>query len=138
MVDTNVILDVWLAREPHWIESAQLVGQIEEGKLTGYLCPTTVTALHYLGKKVLGEKNARALLSELLDLFEVATLTPAIFRDALNSSIVDFEDAVIEAVSIATEVDLIATRNLKDFRKSRIEAKSPSQIPGVVTVAEPV
>ncbi len=137
MVDTNVILDVWLAREPHWKESAELVGHIEEGRLTGYLCPTTVTTLHYLGKKVLGEKNARSLISELLDLFEVGNLTPAVFRDALDSRIVDFEDAVTEAVSIATKVDLIATRNLKDFRKSRVKAKSPTQILKVVS-SDPV
>jgi hypothetical protein len=38
------------------------------------------------------------------------------------------EDAVVEAVSIATQVDVIATRNLKDFNKSRIQARSPAQI----------
>jgi predicted nucleic acid-binding protein len=128
MFDTNVILDVWMAREPHWKEAAELVGHIEQGKATGYLCPTTITTLHYLGKRVLGEKQARALVSILLDLFEVGHLTPLVFRDALNSRITDFEDAVIEAVSVASKVDVIATRNLKDFRRSRITARSPIQI----------
>jgi len=128
MFDTNVILDLWMAREPHWKEAAELVGQVEQGKISGYLCPTTITTLHYLGKRVLGEKQARALVSKLLDLFEVGYLTPEVFRDALNSKITDFEDAVLEAVSVASQVDVIATRNLKDFRKSRITAKSPVQI----------
>jgi predicted nucleic acid-binding protein len=128
MVDTNVILDVWLLREPYWKESATLVSWVEQGKLAGYLCPTTITTLHYLGKSALGEKQARVLLGQLLDIFNVGVLTPEIFRDALSSRITDFEDAVIEAVSLATEVDLIATRNLKDFRRSRVHAKSPAQL----------
>lgn len=128
MVDTNVVLDVWLAREPHWRDSARLLGQIEQGRLNGVLCPTTVTTLHYLGKKVLSEKKARVLLDRLLDLFEIGTLTPAVFRDALDSRVADFEDAVIEAVSVASGVDVIATRNLRDFQKSRIEATDPHSL----------
>ena len=126
MVNTNVILDVWLAREPHWKDSARLLGQIEQGKIRGMLCPTTVTTLHYLAKKVLSEKQARALVDKLLNLFELGTLTPLVFRDALNSKIGDFEDAVIEAVSLASGVDWIATRNLKDFKNSRVAAREPA------------
>ena len=128
LVDTNVILDVWLAREPFWIESARLVSCIEQGRETGILSPTTVTTLHYLGRKVLGEKQARSLLHELLQIFGIGNLTTEVFQSALQSRVADFEDAVIEAVSVANKVDLIATRNLKDFRKSRIEAKNPGQI----------
>lgn len=128
LVDTNVILDVWLAREPYWKDSALLLARIERGQAVGYLCPTTITTLHYLGKKVLGEKPVRSLLNDLLEIFEVGTLTPTVFKKALDSKVVDFEDAVIEAVAIASHVDVIATRNLKDFRKSRIQAREPAQI----------
>ena len=128
MVDTNVILDVWLSREPHWRESARLMANIECRELRGFLCPTTVTTLHYLGKKVLGEKRARKLLQQLLQIFEIGVLSPEVFRQALESDIADFEDAVIEAVSVANKVDIIASRNLKDFRKSRVPVLEPSQI----------
>jgi hypothetical protein len=50
------------------------------------------------------------------------------FKAALESEITDFEDAVIEAVSIGSGVDMIATRNIGDFKKSKIPAKEPSQI----------
>lgn len=128
MVDTNVILDVWLSREPYWKESARLIANIECRKLRGFLCPTTVTTLHYLGKKVLGEKHARELLKKLLNIFEIGVLSPEVFRQALESDVTDFEDAVIEAVSIANKVDIIASRDLKDFRKSKVPVMEPSQI----------
>ncbi len=128
MLDTNVILDIWLARDPYWIESARLLARVESGELTGYICPTTINTLHYLGKKVLGEQKIRELIKRLLDICDVGNISSKVFRLALASRVRDFDDAVIEAVSIDNQVDLIATRNTKDFKKSKIPASEPSQI----------
>lgn len=125
LLDTNVILDVWLAREPFWRDSAKLLGKVEEKEIKGVICPTTVTTLHYLGKKVLGEKKARALIKNIIGICEIGGISNQSFQSALESKVIDFEDAVIESVALLTAVDYIATRNLKDFRKSRIEAKEP-------------
>lgn len=128
LLDTNVILDVWLAREPFWKDSATLLAKAETKEIEGWICPTTVTTLHYLGKKVLGEKNTRSLLDQLIAICKVGKLSRQTFKVALESDITDFEDAVIEAVCIASDVDLIATRNIGDFKKSKIPAREPSQI----------
>ncbi|MCZ6672304.1 MAG: PIN domain-containing protein [Verrucomicrobia bacterium] len=128
MLDTNVILDVWLAREPYWRDAAQLVGSIERKEMEGFVCPTTITTLHYLGKKVLGEDRIRKLLANLLKIFQVGDISSQVFEQALESKIHDFEDAVIEAVSVGSGVDVIATRNTKDFKKSKIPAREPIQL----------
>ena len=126
LVDTNVILDVWLTREPFWRDSAKLIGKIEKKEISGVICPTTITTLHYLGKKVLGEEKARKLIKSLLEITKVGNVSETAFRNALESPISDFEDAVIESVAIAGKVDFIASRNLKDFKKSRVKAKEPA------------
>ena len=128
LLDTNVVLDVWLAREPYWRDAARLLGSIEKREIEGYVCPTTVTTLHYLGKKILGEKRTRELLASLLQIFKIGGLTSQEFEYALKSKIPDFEDAVIEAVSVGSGVNVIATRNIKDFKLSKVPAKEPSQI----------
>ncbi len=126
LVDTNVILDVWLAREPFWRDSAKLIGTMERKDITGVICPTTITTLHYLGKKILGEEKARRLIRSLLEIAKVGNVSKKAFRNALESKISDFEDAVIESVAIAEKVDFIASRNLKDFKKSQVKAKEPA------------
>lgn len=128
LLDTNVILDVWLAREPFWRDSALLLGKVEKKEIEGIVAPTTITTLHYLGKKVLGEDRARQLLERLLEICKVGSISSKTFKQALKSEITDFEDAVIEAVSDASKVDVIATRNIKDFKFSTISAMEPSQI----------
>jgi hypothetical protein len=40
-------------------------------------------------------------------------------RDALNSEIDDYEDAVIDELSYNEEVDFIVTRDMRDFKKSK-------------------
>ena len=126
LLDTNVILDVWLAREPFWRDSAKLLAKIEKKEINSVICPTTVTTLHYLGKKVLGEQKARKLINSLLEISKIGKVSKESFEEALKSEIKDFEDAVIESVAIIEGVDYIATRNLKDFKKSRIDAREPS------------
>lgn len=128
LLDTNVILDVWLAREPFWRDSACVLGKVEKKEIDGVISPHTITTLHYLGKNVLGEERARELLNSLLNISKVGNTSGRTFKMALGSEISDFEDAVVEAVSITSKVDFIVTRNIKDFKRSRIKAIEPSEI----------
>lgn len=128
MLDTNVILDVWLAREPFWRDSASLLARIERKELTGFICPTTVTTLHYLARKVLGERKARRLVGQLLGLCTVGRVSGKTLETALESKVKDYEDAVIEAVALSSRVDVIATRDLRDFRHSRIPVREPDKV----------
>lgn len=116
-----------LLREPYWRDSAKLLAMAETRQIDAWICPTTITTLHYLGCKVLGEKTTRGLLESLLSITQVGVLDSAVFASALASEVADFEDAVIESVAAANVIDHIATRNVKDFRKSRVEAKEPSR-----------
>lgn len=128
LIDTNVILDVWLAREPFVRESARLLSAAEKGTITAIVCPTTVTTLHYLVKREKGERKARSLLMDLMKICEVGSLQRSEIQHALRSKIRDFEDAVIEATASQAEADVIATRNVADFRMARIPAREPQEI----------
>lgn len=127
-MDTNIILDVWLAREPFWRDSAKLLGLIEQNEFNGIISPTTVTTLHYLAKKNLGDMKARDLIKNLLDICTVGKISEDTFHRALEFGISDFEDAVLSALACDENADYIATRNIRDFRKSPITAKEPAQL----------
>ena len=125
LFDTNVVLDVWLRREPFWHDSASLMAMAETKKVTGILSPTSITTLHYLGKKVLGEDSVRNLISELMAIFMIGSLEKSVIEESLESQVIDFEDAILEGLAAFHGADCIATRNTKDFRKSRIPAMEP-------------
>lgn len=98
------------------------------GSLSGLLCATTVTAIHYLSVRVLGPPQARSEVRKLLRLFEVAPVTRAVLEEALDSPLRDFEDAVLTEAARQTGAEGIVTRNVKDFHRSPLPVYAPDEL----------
>ena len=65
-------LDLLLSRTPFADAASAVFIQIEQGLHTACICATTVTTIHYLIYKSVGDKPARQLIGQLLRLLEVA------------------------------------------------------------------
>ena len=128
LVDTNVVLDVLLARQPFAGASAEVFGLIEQSDWTGCLCATTLITVDYLLGRSLPSSASKKALKHLLEIFEVAPVTRSVLEEALDSRITDFEDAVLEQSARLAGVDVIVTRNAKDFRKSTVPALTPEDL----------
>ena len=116
MVDTNVVLDVLANREPYCGDAQQLFTAIDSGHIKGYLCATTLTTIQYLLRKSVSLKETEKYIRLLLRLFEVASVNRQVLEAAIESNFNDFEDAVLYEAARAAEVDLVVTRNLRDFK----------------------
>lgn len=127
LLDTNVVLDVLLDRKPHVADSAGIFRLVEEGKVAGLLCATTLTTLDYLLAQSLGRPDSRAVLVRLMRLFEIAPVTRAVMEGALRSAMADFEDAVLVQAAQQSGADAIITRNPKDFSKASLPVFDPRQ-----------
>lgn len=127
LLDTNVILDVLLARQPFLQDAASLVALVEQQKIHGYLCATTVTTIGYLMTKEKGPGDARTALRRLLNLFHVTAVNHAILGTALDSPMKDFEDAVLHEAARSAGIDGIITRNVKDFSSASLPVYLPRE-----------
>jgi len=136
LVDTNVVLDVLLKREPFADTAAQVFARVEASRIEGFLCATTLTTVDYLLGQALPKHNARAALHQLLNLFEIAPVNRPVLEQALASDITDYEDAVMEQSARLVSADVITTRNLKDFTKSSIPAMDPPELLTVLQTME--
>ncbi len=125
LVDTNVVLDVLLDRQPFAKSAARIFAFVEESKIEGFLCATTVTTVDYLLGQALAPAKARQALRQLLHLFEIAPVNRPVLEQALQSRISDFEDAVLEQSARLVGADAIATRNVRDFEKSSVTVFDP-------------
>jgi predicted nucleic acid-binding protein len=128
LFDTNVILDVLLDREPFSSTAAKLFSKVETGEITGYVCATTITTLHYISSKVIGADSAIEEINKLLMLFEVAPVNRAVLDAALTSGFKDFEDAVVHESGVYKETQGIVTRDFDGFKKSKINVYSPEEL----------
>jgi predicted nucleic acid-binding protein len=127
LLDTNIVLDVLLDRKPHSINSAEVFRCIEQGRIEGLLCATTITTLDYLLSQKMKRSESRKLLNQLLKLFEVAAVSRAVIEDALVSRMDDFEDAVLDHAAQNSGADVLITRNAKDFARGKSKVMDPKQ-----------
>ena len=126
LLDTNVVLDLLLAREPFHQDALKLFNKIEKKELEGYLCAITVTTIHYLISKHADKNRAEQGIALLLELFQVAPVTREVLEAAIMMRYNDFEDAVLCKAGQLAGVDAIVTRNEKDFKKAQLDIYSPS------------
>jgi predicted nucleic acid-binding protein len=128
LLDTNVVLDVFLDRKPHYQYSAALFDAIKAGSAEGFLSGHAVTTIHYLIARERDGVAARRTLKSLLAVFRVAAVDQAVIDEAFELPFTDFEDAVTATAARAAGCDYIATRNLKGFRGSPVRALQPERI----------
>jgi len=135
LFDTNVVLDVLLAREPFVETAAQLLALVDAGRIEGSVCATTITTVHYLAAKSIGSGRTKSLLRDLVTMFDVACVDRQVLARALDLDIADFEDAVLHEAGRASGVTAIVTRNAKDFEAATIPVFEPSELLAAVVAA---
>jgi len=79
-----------------------------------------VTNIHYVIAKLKPELETRKILRNLKILVQVLSLNEKIIDMVLNSDFHDFEDAIQYFTAIENDRELIVTRNMSGYRKSKI------------------
>lgn len=132
LFDTNVVLDLLLDRMPFANNAASLFAKVERSEITGYLCATTVTTVHYLLAKAMDARDANAHIKTLIAMFEIAAVNRLVIEQAIKVGFTDFEDAVLYQAASHAGVDYIVTRNAGDFKKSTIPIYDPREFVSVL------
>ncbi len=134
LFDTNVVLDLLLDRKPFSAIAARLFSSVDAGDLSGSICATTVTTVHCLARRTVGDRRARREIGNMLDLFDVAPVSLAVLEGALESKFRDFEDAVMYHAALNVNADGIVTRNTGDFKRATIPVYAPEELERLVQV----
>jgi predicted nucleic acid-binding protein len=136
LFDTNVVLDVMLDRTPFSEPASHLLSVVERGTLTGFICATTVTTIHYLATKILGKDKAQNQIKNLITLFEIASVNRTVIEDAFKSKFSDFEDSVVYQSACHAGAGAIVTRDPKGFKKSQLPVYSPLELLKILEVVD--
>ncbi len=113
-VDTNIVLDLLQKRENFYIDAQELFTLANEKQIELYVSALTIANIHYILQKHL-KMEARKVLSNFKELVNILPLDDNILSLAINSSITDFEDAIQFFTATNSNIELIITRNKKDF-----------------------
>jgi predicted nucleic acid-binding protein len=126
LIDTNIVLDYLLQRDPFIEYAAELFQAIDSNRVVGYVTATTVTDIFYIARKhTRSIEQARQAVSEILIVMVICPVNRTILESALVSGIADFEDAV--QITCAEGLDAIVTRD-KGFQSSVVPVLSVRQL----------
>lgn len=125
LLDTDVILDVLLAREPFHVPARDIWNAHYQGHFEAFISPITPVNVFYIARKLKGRDTAHQLVIQLLSTFRVCPLEHSTMQAALTLPLRDFEDAVQTAAAITSGLDGIVTRNLADYADATIPVYSP-------------
>jgi predicted nucleic acid-binding protein len=128
LIDTNIIVDVALIREPFFTDSDRILIFCEQGNVQGYIAASTFGDLYYILRKARGRDWTLLFLRRLIIFCQIATVDNAVIRQALMQNWDDFEDAIQYEIAIASNLDGIVTRNPKDFSEATIPIFIPSKL----------
>lgn len=135
LFDTNVVLDVLLDREPHTDVGVKLFSLVDNGRLEGSICATTVTTIYYIAAKSFGRKRAQNQVREILGLFCVADVDRDVLDRALDLDFADFEDAVVHEAARASGASAIVTRDGGDFTNASLPVFDPHELLAAIAAA---
>jgi predicted nucleic acid-binding protein len=127
-VDTNIVIDLLSRREPFYEEAAFLFSLADNKKIELALSSLTIANTSYVLYRQMDASNARSILRKLRLIVQVLPLDDKIVGLALNDeTFSDFEDGLQYFTAIENRQDLIITRNLKDFKNSKIPTMTAGQ-----------
>ena len=124
-LDTDVILDLLTEREPHFEAAVELFLQIQDRTIQAYTSPVIIANIFYILNKHLGSKKAIQSIIKLKLLVKVLNCGDRVIELALSSNFKDFEDAIQYYTALENNIDILITRNVKDYKTANITISTP-------------
>ncbi len=125
-IDTDVIIDFIIDRQPCSREAAQVFTLIDQRKVKGYASALSYSNIYYVLRNYASHKKVITMLNELSDLVGILKVDDDIIKASLASDFKDFEDAIqYYTAQEYKRIDVIITRNIKDYKKSSLPVMTP-------------
>ena len=126
-IDTNVLMDVLLERQP-FVKSSQRIWYLaERGRIRGLVSVLSFSNIYYIVRKLKGRDDAQAMLNMLRDSLVPVGCDDRILNQAIDAEMKDFEDAIQYFSARQAGAACIVTRNANHFPQADLPALSPDE-----------
>lgn len=126
LIDTNVLIDYLLEREPFFEAAKEVILSCADGKTKGCIAAHSISNMFFILRKDYSIKERREVLSNLCSIFDVEGIDRAkLLAGLLNEDFSDFEDCLQMECAKSYGADYIVTRNISDYVTSEVKAIEP-------------
>lgn len=136
LLDTNVLLDVLLNRQPWSVDASAVWTLNDEHKIHGFVAASTFTDIYYIARRIKDSTTALRAIQVCLTAFDICAVDKSTIMQAYSLSGNDFEDNVLIACAGLSGMDAIVTRNPTDFQHALIPIYTPNAFLQLLTEDE--
>lgn len=137
LLDTDVILDIITARLPFTAEAEELLDLSEQGAFEAYISALTPLNVFYIARKAKSSANLRESIKELLETVKVCPINDSVLNAAFALPFNDYEDDVQHCCATAAGLEAIVTRNVRDYKNSKLPVFTPSEFLSHIKFGQP-
>ncbi|MBT3208807.1 MAG: PIN domain-containing protein [Bacteroidetes bacterium] len=127
-IDTNIVIYLLSRRDLFYEESADLFSLADQKIIELNISSLTIANTSYILLRQTNSEKTKEILRKLRLIVNILPLDDKIIGVALNdNSFTDFEDGLQYFTAIENKQDIIITRNLKDFKASKLPVMTARQ-----------
>lgn len=127
LMDTNIVLDAYLLRNPWHAEAAVIVKLNATGVIKGFIPGSAITDVFYILRKQVSQPLAVEVIKIILQDFEICPIDRPLLSAAAEMPEPDFEDNVQIACADRLQLDCIVTRDRNGFAQSVLPVFTPTE-----------
>lgn len=127
-LDTNVLLDFLLDREPFNDDIAEIIERSIDKSIQLCVSSVTITDANYIIGRFEGKRSANSKTKKILEIVTVENVGETTVHKSSESKFKDFEDGVQNFCAVESKHKIITTRNVKDFKESKLAILTPKEL----------
>lgn len=129
LLDTNIVIDLLAKREPFYQEAAKIFTLADRKVINLYVSALSFANVNYILLRQRKPEEAKLILRKLKLLVGILSLDEKIISLSLNDNdFKDYEDALQYYSAIENNIEVIISRNQKDFQNSKLPVMTADQL----------
>lgn len=126
-LDSDVVLDFLTKREPFVLESMHIFEFAARKELKIYVSSLSINNIHYIVSKLESAEKSKKQIRILLNLVEILPVAKSTIEKAFLSDFSDFEDALQNFCAEEGGLNILITRNVRDYKRSQLSIFTPKE-----------
>lgn len=126
-IDSDVLLDLLLDREPFSEDTAILIEKSIESQIKLYTSILSIAKMHYIIGRLETKKRADSKINKILKIISIENSGQTVIDKATKSKFADFEDSIQNFCAVEASHKILITRNTKDYKESELSIFTPKE-----------
>ena len=126
-LDSDVLLDLLLDREPFSEDIASLIEKSIETDVQLFTSAISITNINYIIGRIENKNKADRQTQKVLKIVGIENLGQTVIDKAAKSKFKDFEDSVQNFCAVESKHSILITRNTKDYKESKLSILTPRE-----------